>query len=55
MAPISNGTSAGDDSSVKKVLALKEEGNEAYKNGDSEAAICAYTKGKIHLIYNVPN
>ena len=34
-----------DDPATKKVVALKEEGNEAYKNGDTEAAIVAYTKG----------
>ena len=34
-----------EDPATKKVVALKEEGNEAYKNGDSEAAIVAYTKG----------
>ena len=42
----SNGTT-NDDAATKKVLALKDEGNEAYKNGDTEAAIVAYTKGNI--------
>lgn len=47
ITPASNGTT-DDDPATKKVLALKEEGNEAYKNGDSEAAIVAYTKA-VHL------
>ena len=34
-----------DDAATKKVLAAKEEGNLAYKNGDTEGAISAYTKG----------
>merc|ERR1711963_1387477 len=37
-----------DDAATKKVLAAKEEGNLAYKNGDTEGAISAYTKA-IHL------
>ena len=38
-----------DNAAVKKVLAMKEEVNEAYKNGDSEGAIAAYTKGNQHI------
>ncbi len=45
IAPVSNGTT--DDPATKKVLSMKDEGNEAYKNGDTEAAIVAYTKGNI--------
>ena len=37
--------SQADDDATKKVLAAKEEGNLAYKNGDTEGAISAYTKG----------
>jgi len=37
--------SQADDDATKKVLAAKEEGNMAYKNGDTEGAISAYTKG----------
>jgi len=33
-----------DEDATKKVLAAKEEGNLAYKNGDTEGAISAYTK-----------
>jgi len=40
--------SQADDDATKKVLAAKEEGNMAYKNGDTEGAISAYTKA-IHL------
>jgi len=47
IAPESNVTS-DEDSATKKVLALKDQGNNAYKNGDTEAAIDAYTKA-IHL------
>ena len=46
ITPDSNGTT-DDDTATKKVLAMKDEGNEAYKNGDTEAAIVAYTKGNI--------
>ena len=35
-----------NEDATKKVLAAKEEGNLAYKNGDTEGAISAYTKGK---------
>ena len=34
-----------DEDATRKVLEAKEEGNLAYKNGDTEGAISAYTKG----------
>ena len=46
ITPASNGTT-DDDPATKKVLAAKEAGNAAYKDGDTEAAIVAYTKGNI--------
>ena len=44
IAPANNATSA-DNATNQKVVAMKDEGNQAYKNGDTEAAIIAYTKG----------
>ena len=40
-----------DEDATKKVIAAKEEGNLAYKNGDTEGAISAYTKGKVKSYY----
>ena len=43
----SNGTAApsGDNPALKRVTELKEAGNEAYKNGDTDEAIVSYTEG----------
>ena len=47
----SNGTAApsGDNLALKRVMELKEKGNEAYKNGDTEEAIASYTEGIVVL------